>query len=36
MTREEFEKLVMAREKLKALGILRDNSTIDYSLVLGY
>ena len=34
LTREEFEGLVSAREKLKALGILRDDGTIDYSLAL--
>ena len=34
LTREEFEGLVSAREKLKALGILRSDGTIDYSLAL--
>ena len=34
LTREEFERLVTARERLRALGILRDDGTIDYSLAL--
>ncbi|OYT51931.1 MAG: integrase, partial [Desulfurococcales archaeon ex4484_217_2] len=34
LSREEFEKLVTARERLKSLGILRDDGTIDYSLAL--
>ncbi|RLG75961.1 MAG: hypothetical protein DRO14_04095 [Thermoprotei archaeon] len=34
MTREEFEKIVSARDRLKSLGILRDDGTIDYSLAL--
>jgi len=34
MTREEFESIVSAREKLRAPGILRDDGTIDYSLAL--
>jgi len=34
LSREEFGELVSAREKLKALGILRDDGTIDYSLAL--
>jgi intergrase/recombinase len=34
LTREEFEKLVTARERLKSLGILREDGTIDYSLAL--
>ena len=34
LSREEFESLVAAREKLKALGILRDDGTVDYSLAL--
>jgi len=32
--REEFEKLVTARDRLKALGILHEDGTIDYSLAL--
>jgi intergrase/recombinase len=34
LSREEFEKLVTARERLRALGIVRDDGTIDYSLAL--
>ena len=34
MTREEFEEIVSARDRLKSLGILRDDGTIDYSLAL--
>ena len=34
LTQEEFESLVSARNRLRALGILRDDGTIDYSLVL--
>jgi len=34
LTREEFEKIVSARDRLKSLGILRDDGTIDYSLAL--
>jgi len=34
LTHEEFEGLVAARERLKALGILRDDGTVDYSLAL--
>lgn len=34
MTREEFESIVSAREKLRAIGILRDDGAIDYSLAL--
>jgi len=34
LTREEFEKLVTARERLKALGILKDDGTVDYGLAL--
>lgn len=34
LTREEFEKLTTARERLRSLGILREDGTIDYSLAL--
>jgi len=34
LTHEEFESLASARNRLRALGILRDDGTIDYSLVL--
>ncbi len=34
LTREEFEKLITARERLRSLSILREDGTIDYSLVL--
>ena len=34
LSREGFEKLVTAREKLKTLGVVRDDSTIDYNLAL--
>lgn len=34
LSREEFEKLVTASDRLKALGILREDDTIDYSLAL--
>ena len=34
LSREEFERLAAARERLIALGILRDDGTIDYSLAL--
>ena len=34
LSREEFERLVAARERLRALGIVRDDRTIDYSLAL--
>ncbi len=34
LTQEEFERLVAARDRLRALGILRDDGTIDYSLAL--
>lgn len=34
LTREEFESLISAREKLRALGIVRDDGTVDYSLAL--
>jgi len=34
LNREEFEKLVSARDRLRSLGILRDDGTIDYSLAL--
>ncbi|MEM1867698.1 MAG: hypothetical protein QXY83_02525 [Thermosphaera sp.] len=30
----EFESLVSAKNRLRSLGIMRDNGTIDYSLVL--
>ncbi len=29
LSREEFERLVSARERLRALGILRDDGTVD-------
>jgi len=31
---EEFERIVEARRKLRALGIVRDDGSIDYSLAL--
>jgi len=34
LTREEFERLVSARDRLRSLGILRDDGAIDYSLAL--
>ncbi len=34
LTREEFEKIVSARDRLKSLGILRDDGAKDYSLAL--
>ena len=34
LSRGEFEQLVSSREKLRALGILREDRTIDYSLAL--
>ena len=34
LTREEFEDIVVAKDRLKALGIVRDDGTIDYSLAL--
>jgi len=34
LTREDFEKIVSARDKLRVLGILRGDGTIDYSLAL--
>jgi len=34
LTREEFEKLVSAKDRLRALGILRDDGTVDYGLAL--
>ncbi len=34
LSRREFERLVTARERLKSLGVLRDDGTIDYSLAL--
>jgi len=34
LTRKDFEKIVSARDKLRVLGILRDDDTIDYSLAL--
>ena len=34
LNREEFEKLISARDRLRSLGILRDDGTIDYSLAL--
>jgi len=34
LTREEFENLISARDRLKAIGVLRDDGTVDYSLAL--
>jgi len=34
LTREEFENIVGARQKLKAVGIVRDDGSVDYSLAL--
>lgn len=34
LTKKEFEELVSAREKLRAIGVLRNDGTIDYSLAL--
>ena len=34
LTSEEFENLVSAANKLKVLGIMRDDCVIDYGLVL--
>ncbi len=34
VSREEFEKVVSARDRLRALGILREDGTIDYGLAL--
>ena len=34
LTQEEFEKLVSARDRLRSMGILREDSTVDYSLAL--
>ena len=34
LTREEFENLISTRDRLKAIGVLRDDGTIDYSLAL--
>ena len=34
VTKEEFEEIVSARERLRSLGILRDDGTIDYGLAL--
>jgi len=34
LSQEEFEKLVSARDRLKSIGILREDDTIDYSLAL--
>ena len=34
LTREEFERLVTARERFRAPGIVRDDGAIDYSLAL--
>ena len=32
LTQEEFERLVTARDGLRALGVLRDDDTVDYGL----
>ncbi|MEM1842696.1 MAG: integrase [Ignisphaera sp.] len=34
LTQTEFESLVLAKNRLRSLGIMRDDGTIDYSLVL--
>jgi len=34
ITQREFESLISARDKLRALGILRDDGTVDYGLAL--
>ena len=34
LTQEEFEKLVSARDRLRSMGILREDGTVDYSLAL--
>jgi len=34
LTREEFESIVGARQKLRAMGIVRDDGSVDYSLAL--
>ncbi|MEM4971023.1 MAG: integrase [Sulfolobales archaeon] len=34
LTQEEFERLVSARDRLKSMGILREDGTVDYSLAL--
>ena len=34
LSRKGFERLVAARERLRALGIMRDDDTVDYSLAL--
>ncbi|MEM1664534.1 MAG: integrase, partial [Zestosphaera sp.] len=34
LTQTEFESLVSAKNRLRSLGIVRDNGTVDYSLVL--
>ena len=34
LTKEEFEKIVGARQKLRAIGIVKDDGSIDYSLAL--
>jgi len=34
ITKEEFERVLSAQERLKALGILRDDGSVDYGLVL--
>ncbi len=34
LTKEEFEKIVGARQKLRAIGIVKDDGSIDYSLAI--
>ena len=34
ITQREFETLISARDRLRALGILRDDGTVDYGLAL--
>jgi len=34
LTREEFENIVGARQKLRAMGIVRVDGSVDYSLAL--
>jgi len=34
ITQREFESLISARDRLKALGVLRDDGTVDYGLAL--
>jgi len=34
LTREEFESIIEARLRLRAIGIVRDESSVDYGLAL--